>query len=123
MEDVLEVYCRPYDEKRPVIRMDGQPVWTFGGEAEPVNGHYSRREDNGYIRKGTCSVFMFVEAPGGRRYVSASRQGTKKDRAREVKAVVREEYPQAEKVVLVMDNLNTRTISSFCVIARSGATK
>jgi hypothetical protein len=56
---------------------------------------------------------MFVEALGGRRYVSVSRLGTKKDRAREVKSVVTEQYPQAEKVVLVMDNLNTYTLSSL----------
>jgi hypothetical protein len=79
-------------------------------EAEPMNEHHSKREDNGYVRKGTCSVFMFGEALGGRRYVSASRQRTQKDQSREVKAIVSEEYPQ---VVLVMDNLNTHTISSI----------
>jgi hypothetical protein len=56
---------------------------------------------------------MFVEPLGGRRYVTASRQRTKGDWAREVKKIVREEYPEAEKVVLVMDNLNTHTISSL----------
>ncbi|MDR2052039.1 MAG: IS630 family transposase, partial [Treponema sp.] len=58
-------------------------------------------------------MFMFVEPLGGRRYVSASRQRTKKGRAREVKSIVTEHNPEAEKVVLVMDNLNTHTLSSL----------
>jgi hypothetical protein len=97
MEDVLEVYQRPYDEKRPVICMDEQPVQMLGEAREPVpmNEHHSKREDSEYVRKGTRGVFMFVEPLGGRRCVSASRQ----DWAREVKSIVKEEYPQAEKVV------------------------
>ena len=78
-----------------------------------MNGHHSKREDNEYVRKGTCSVFMFVEPLGGKRYVCASRQMAKKDWAREVKSIVSEQYPQADKVVLVMDNLNTHTRSSL----------
>jgi hypothetical protein len=115
MEDVLEVYHRPYDERRPVVCMDEQPVQLLGEKREPLpmNEKHSKREDNEYIRKGTCSVFMFVEPLGGRRYVSASGQRTRKDWAREVKSIVMEQYPLAEKVVLVMDNLNTHTISSL----------
>jgi hypothetical protein len=115
MEDVLEVYHRLYDERRPVICMDEQAVQLLGEKREPIgmNERHSKREDNEYVRKGTCSVFMFVEPLGGRRYVCASRQRTKKDWAREVKSLVKERYPQAEKVVLVMDNLNTHTISSL----------
>jgi hypothetical protein len=110
MEDVLEVYHRPYDERRPVICMDEQPVQLHGAVREPIpmNEHHSKREDSEYKRQGTCSVFMFVEPLGGKRYVTASRQ-----RTREVKSIVMREYPQAEKVVLVMDNLNTHTISSL----------
>jgi hypothetical protein len=115
MEDVLEVYHRPYDERKPVICMDEQPVQLLGEKREPLpmNEHHSTREDNEYVRKGTCSMFMFVEPLGGRRYVGASRQRTRKDWAREVKSIVMEQYLQAEKVVLVMDNLNTHTISSL----------
>jgi hypothetical protein len=115
MEDVLEVYHRPYDEKRPVICMDEQPVQLLGEKREPMpmNEKHSKREDNEYVRKGNCSVFMFVEPLGGRRYVCASRQRTRKDWAREVKSMVSEQYPMADKVVLVMDNLNTHTISSL----------
>ncbi|MDR0629946.1 MAG: hypothetical protein LBG24_09975 [Treponema sp.] len=68
MEDVLEVYQRPYDESRPVICMDEQPVPLLGEKREPIgmNEHHSKREDREYVRKGgTCSVFMFVEPLGG----------------------------------------------------------
>jgi hypothetical protein len=101
MEDVLEVYHRPYEEKRPVICMDEQPVQLLGEKREPIpmNEHHNKLEDNEYIRKGTCSVFMFVEPLGGRRYVSASQRRTREDWAREVKSIVTEQYPQAEKVV------------------------
>jgi hypothetical protein len=78
-----------------------------------MNEHHSKLEDNEYVRKGTRGAFMFVKPLGGGRYVSVSAQRTKKDWAREVKAIVTEQYPQAEKVVLVMDNLNTHTLSSL----------
>jgi hypothetical protein len=87
MEDVLEVYHRPYDERRSVICMDEQPVHLQGEVREPIamNEHHAKREDSEYERKGTCSVFMFVEPQGGKRYVSVSRQRRRKDWAREVK--------------------------------------
>jgi hypothetical protein len=115
MEDVLEVYQRRYEEGRPVICMDEQPVQLLGEKREPVpmNEKHNRREDSEYIREGTCSVFMFVEPLGGRRHVSVSRRRTRKDWAREVKAIVTEEYGQAEKVVLGKDNLNTHTLASL----------
>jgi hypothetical protein len=115
MEDVLEVYHRPYDETRPVICMDEQPVRLLGEAREPIpmNENHCKREDNEYVRHGTASIFMFVEPLGGRRYVSASRRRTCKDWAREVKSIVMEQYPLAEKVVVVMDNLNTHTLSSL----------
>jgi hypothetical protein len=63
MEDVLEVYHRPYNGQKPVICMDEQPVQLLGEQREPVpmNEHHSKREDNEYVHKGTCSVFMFAE--------------------------------------------------------------
>jgi hypothetical protein len=95
--------------------MDEQPVQLLGDTREriPMNEHHCVREDNEYIRKGTCSVFMFVEPLGGRRYVSASERRTRQDWAREVKSIVIERYPRAEKVVVVMDNLNTHTLASL----------
>ncbi|MDR0637637.1 MAG: IS630 family transposase [Spirochaetaceae bacterium] len=120
MEDILEAYHRPYEEKRPVICMERtkvreRPVQLLGEKREPerMNERRGKREDNKYVRKGTCSIFMFAEQLGGKRYVSASAQRTRKDWAREVKSIVREQYPQAEKAVLVTDSLNTHTISSL----------
>ena len=122
MEDVLEVYHRKYDRKRPVICMDEQPVHLVGEAREPIpmNERHTKREDAEYTRKGTCSIFMFVEALGGRRYVSASRHRTGKDWDREIQRIVREHYPGGEKVVLVKDNLNTHTLSSLCETFPSG---
>jgi hypothetical protein len=87
MEDALEVYHRQYDERGQVVWMDEQPVQLLGEKREPLlmNEKHSKREDGEYVRKGTCRVFMFVEPLGGRRYVSASGQGTRKNRAREVR--------------------------------------
>jgi hypothetical protein len=83
-----------------------------------MNEHHSKREDNEYVRKGTCSAFMFVEPLGGRRYVSASARWTRQDWAREIKSIVTGQYPQVEKVVLGKDNANlrfenTHTLSSL----------
>jgi hypothetical protein len=115
MEDVLEVYKRPFNRDIPVVCMDEQPVQLLGEKLEPIamNPHHSKQEDHEYVRKGTCNVFMFTEPLAGKRYVSVSEQRTKKDWTREVKALLTEHYPDAEKVVLVMDNLNTHTPSSF----------
>jgi hypothetical protein len=90
MEDVLEVYHRPYDEKRPVIRVDEQLAQLLWEKREPIpmNEHHGKREDNEYARKGTCGVFMFVEHLGGMRYVEASGRRTREDWAREVKSIV-----------------------------------
>ncbi|MDR2446030.1 MAG: transposase [Treponema sp.] len=83
--------------------MDEQPAQLPG----------EKREDNGYARKGTCRVFMAVEPLGGKRYVSASARRTRQDWAREAKPLVTDRHPQAEKVVLAMDNLNAHTLSSL----------
>jgi hypothetical protein len=114
MEDVLEVYQRPYDAKKPVICMDEQPVQLLGEVRNPLpmNENHCKREDNEYERKGACSIFMFTEPLGGKRFADASIRRTKQDWAREIKAMV-EQYADAEKIVLVMDNLNTHTISSL----------
>ena len=66
-----------------------------------------------YERKGTCSIFLFTEPLAGWRYSSALAQRTRKDWAKQVKWLLDEQYPEAEKVVFVMDNLNTHSISSL----------
>ncbi|MDR2445820.1 MAG: hypothetical protein LBD58_00800 [Treponema sp.] len=91
MEDALEVYLRPYDEKRPA-QLPGEKR-----ESVPTNERHEKREDNGYARKGTCRVFMTVEPLGGKRYVSASDRRTRQEWAREAKPLVTDRHPQTEK--------------------------
>jgi hypothetical protein len=115
MEDVLAVYARPYDENKPVICMDEKPYQLLDHvhESIPIEPGKIEREDYEYKRKGTCSIFMFTEPLGSWRIAYALPQRTKKDWAHRIKWLLDEEYPEAEKVVLVMDNLNTHTISSL----------
>jgi hypothetical protein len=115
MEDVLALYARPYDKDRPVVCMDEKPYQLLGHTREPLpmeNGK-PERIDYEYKRNGTCSIFIFTEPLAGWRYAEASPQRTKKDWAHWIKWLLDEQYPEVEKVVLVMDNLNTHTISSF----------
>lgn len=115
MEDVLEVYSRPYDPAKPVVCMDEKPFQLLGEvrEALPTKQGRVKKIDNEYIREGTCSIFIFTEPLGGWRYAEAFEHRTKKDWAQRVKWVLDNQYPDAEKVVLVMDNLNTHVIASF----------
>jgi len=115
MEDVLEVYSRPYAPARPVVCMDEKPFQLLGEAREPVPMKPGKMQkvDNEYIREGTCSIFIFTEPLAGWRYAEALEHRTKKDWAGRVKWVLDNQYPNAEKVVLVMDNLNTHVISSL----------
>jgi hypothetical protein len=115
MEDVLAVYARPYDEKKPVVCMDEKPYQLLDHARDPLPARPGATEkvDNEYIRNGTCSIFVFTEPLAGWREVEALPRRTKLDWARKVKWLLDEQYPDAEKVVLVMDNLNTHTVSSL----------
>ena len=115
MEDVLAIYARPYDPEMPVVCMDEKPYQLLDHAREPLPakpGH-TEKIDNEYIRCGTCSIFIFTEPLAGWRYAQAFPQRTKKDWARNIKWLLDEQYPLAKKVVAVMDNLNTHTISSL----------
>ena len=115
MEDVLEVYSRPYDPAMPVICMDEKPYQLLGEVREPIPVVPGSVEkvDSEYKREGTCSIFIFTEPLGSWRYVEAFERRTKQDWAHRVKWVLDNQYPDAVKVVLVMDNLNTHVISSL----------
>jgi hypothetical protein len=115
MEDVLAVYARPYDAARPVVCMDEKPYQLLGQVRDPIPatpGH-DHREDNEYVRNGTCSIFVWAEPLRGRRRVDARPHRTKIDWARQVHHLLTHDYPNAETVVLVMDNLNTHTLGSL----------
>jgi len=115
MEDVLAVYARPYDENRPVICMDEKPYQCLSLSQPPLPMKPSspQREDYSYIRLGTCSIFIFTEPLSGWRFAHALAQRTKKDWAHHIQWLLNEQYLVVEKIVLVMDNLNTHTLSSL----------
>lgn len=115
MEDVLDVYDRPYDEKQPVVCMDEKPYQLLGEVREPMEARpgKDKKIDSEYIRNGTCSIFAFVEPLGGRHHVSVREHRTAIDWAEEIKYLVDEMYPQTDKIVLIMDNLNTHKIASL----------
>lgn len=115
MEDVLEVYSRPYDPEYPVVCMDESSRQLIG-EVQPsipaAPGHPVLVDDE-YVRNGVASIFLEVEPLGGRRFVEVSERRTQADWARFIRGMLYERYPDAKKVVLVMDNLNTHAIASL----------
>lgn len=115
MEDVLDVYCRPYDARFPVVNMDEQPVQHLSHKREPLAARPGRiaRQDYEYKREGTASIFLFTEPLAGWRRVNARKRRTMIDWAAEMRILLEEDYPDAEKVILVCDNLNTHKVASF----------
>lgn len=115
MEDVLEVYQRPYDPKRPMICMDETSRQLIKEVRQPLrpDKRQAARHDYEYERNGVVNLFMFFEPLGGRREVMIRERRTKIDWAWCIKRLLNEHYPDAEKVVLVMDNLNTHTPASL----------
>ncbi|MBP2471779.1 hypothetical protein JOF53_000651 [Crossiella equi] len=115
MEDVLAVYARPYDPVRPVVCMDEKPFQFLSEVRDPLPDRPGRdaRQDSEYLRCGTSSIFVWAEPLRGWRRVHALAQRTKLDWAGQVKHLLTVDYPDAETVVLVMDNLNTHGIASL----------
>jgi hypothetical protein len=115
MEDVLEVYTRPYDSLRPQVCMDesSKQLLRDARDALPMAPGRSRREDYEYERGGVANVFMFTEPLAGRRWVDITERRTKVDWAHQIEELVDERYPEAERIVLVMDNLNTHSPASL----------
>jgi len=115
MEDVLAVYARPYDPAHPMVCMDEKPYQLLGHVRDPIPARPGRDRlmDSEYVRAGTCSIFCWVEPLRGWRRVDAQPRRTNVDWARQVKRMLTCDYPGAETVVLVMDNLNTHGIGSL----------
>jgi hypothetical protein len=115
MENVLEVYKRPYDPKRPVVCMDEKPKQLVKETRTPIAcaAGRPRRFDYEYERNGTANVFLFVEPLRGWRRVEATARRTRLDGAQQIKRLVDEDYPQADRITLVMDNLNTHSLASL----------
>ena len=105
MEDVLAVYARSYDGKRPVICMDEKPFQFLDNLLAPIpmKPGSTEKVDYEYKRNGTCSIFIFTEPLAGWRYSEASLHRTKKDWAYWIKWLLDKQYPKAEKIALVME--------------------
>lgn len=115
MEEVLDVYTRPYDPRRPVVCMDECPKQLLRETRGPLPlapGRPARR-DHEYERAGVANIFLFCEPLQARRWVAATERRTKVDWAHQIKEMVDARYPDAERIVLVMDNLNTHSPASL----------
>jgi len=121
MEDVLDVYRRPLDLKRPLVCLDeaskqllsdARPAVAMTPKTEEASGQLLR-QDSEYVRNGTASLFMVSAPLLGVRYVKVTDRRTCQDFALVVKTLVDEQFADADKIVLVMDNLNTHTCASL----------
>ena len=114
MESVLDVYRRPYDARFPVVCMDESPRQLIDEVKTPIAGAPGRpaRYDYEYKRRGVCNVFMANEPLAGKRVVNVTERKTKRDWAFFI-AEIAERYRAAEKITLVMDNLNTHKPGSL----------
>ena len=115
MEDVLEVYHLPYDPDYPVVCMDESCKQMIGEVREPIPGKPGqvKKVDDEYVRNGVAEIFMEVEPLAGKRHVAITERRTRKDWALQIKQMLDLRYPDAHKVRLVMDNLNTPGIASL----------
>lgn len=115
MEDVLAVYQRPYNENIPVICMDEKPIQLLADKKLPlkIEPGKVKKIDYEYRRQGTCEIFLFTEPLGGWRRGTVSTQRRRVEWAEQIRILLEEDYPTAEKIVLVMDNLNTHGIGAL----------
>jgi DDE superfamily endonuclease len=115
MEDVLEVYQMPYDPQVPMVCMDEQPVQLIKETRQPLPAAPGRPEkvDYEYERNGTANIFLFTEPLRGTRHVRVTEQRTAVDWANEISDLLEVRYPDAVRVRLVCDNLNTHGLGSL----------
>ncbi len=115
MEDVLNVYELPYDPLHPVVCMDEKPYQLLGEvrDSWAMRPGDNKKVDSEYVRNGTWSIFAFVEPLGGCHHISVREHRTAVDWAEEIKYLVDVMYPDAKKIILVMDNLNTHKPASL----------
>lgn len=111
MEDVLDVYQRPYDARRPVVCLDetSKELRDTPRGSLPSQPGRPEYQDYEYARHGVCNLFMAVEPLQGRRMVRVTDRRTAQDFAEQLRVLVEEDYPDVEIIVLVTDNLNTHT--------------
>ena len=121
MEDVLDVYQRPFDAHCPLVCLDeaskqllceAQPALPMRAKTDQKAGQ-PVRQDSEYVRNGTASLFMISAPLLGWRHVEVTDRRTSVDFAQVIKTLVDEQFAQADKIVLVMDNLNTHSLASL----------
>lgn len=115
MEDVLEVYKLPYDANRPLICMDEMPKQLLADKREPLSSQAGTpaRQDYEYQRNGVADLFMLFEPLQGKRFVEVTEKRRKVEWATVMKQLSDVQYPQAEKIIVVLDNLNTHSPWAF----------
>lgn len=115
MEDILELYHRPYDPECPLICMDEQPIQLIGETRIPIPATINHPEiiDYEYTRNGTANIFMFTEPLNSWRNATVRINKTKNDWALEIKELLDVYYPNANKVILVCDNYSTHTMGAL----------
>ena len=115
MEEVLEIYEKPYDPEQPVICMDEQPYQLTSETRVPIPAtkEHPQRVDYEYERNGTASIFMFVEPLAGFRQATARKRRTKVDWATEVAQLLDSRYADCDRITLISDHLNTHTKGAF----------
>lgn len=115
MEALLDLYAQPFDPKRPLVCMDERPMQLLRETRAPLPPEPGKpaRFDYEYERNGTAVHFLFTEPLKGWRKANVRTRRTALDWAEEMRILLEEDYPEAEKVIAVMDNLNTHKIASF----------
>jgi hypothetical protein len=115
MEDVLEVHCRPFDPERPVVCLDETFKQLVGETREPLPARPGAvaRYDHVYVRNGVASLFLACEPLAGWRHVAVTEHRRRADWAGFVRGLLDGRYREAERVVLVMDQLNTHSLASL----------
>jgi hypothetical protein len=115
MEEVLEIYHLPYDEDFPVVCFDESNKQLVREIRTPIpcKPGAVQRVDDEYVRNGVANIFMEVEPLAGKRHVGISATRKRVDFALHIREMLNERYPKAQKVVLILDNLNTHNIASL----------
>jgi hypothetical protein len=118
MEDVLSLYKQPYDEDYPQVCLDEKLVTLHGDVVDPlpVQPGYPERVDYEYERIGTANLFVMVERLSGYRHVEVTERRTAVDYARQLQWLADVRYPQAKKIRLLQDNLNTHRLANLYLV-------
>lgn len=115
MEDILDLYARPYDPHQPVVCFDECPYQLVEEVRQPLPAQPGQplRYDYEYRRKGSCNLFVAFQPALGWRNINVTDRRTKQDFAHQMKALVDVHFPQAETIIVVLDNLNTHTLAAL----------